>query len=55
MMGSGTTPYVASGLDRDAVGIEIRDEYVSEAVERVTTEYKRSDVVVPQYPTRDVT
>lgn len=55
MMGSGTTPYVASGLDRDSVGIEIRDEYVSGAVERVTTEYKRTDVVVPQYPTRDVT
>jgi site-specific DNA-methyltransferase (adenine-specific) len=51
MMGSGTTPHVASSLGRDVLGIDLREEYVDNAVERVESEYERGDVVVPQYPT----
>lgn len=51
MMGAGTTPFVADALDRNAIGIDIREQYVEAARERLSTEYERGNVVVPEYPT----
>lgn len=54
MMGSGTTPFVASALDREVIGIDKREKYVDSAFERLQSEYERGDVVLPEYPTESV-
>lgn len=49
-MGSGTTGKVAFNLDRDAVGMEIQEEYIEQATDRIKNEdFDRREQLIPNF------
>jgi site-specific DNA-methyltransferase (adenine-specific) len=49
MNGSGQTTKVANQLGRKYIGIDIRQEYVNEAKNRLSQELKHSNILIPVY------